>query len=109
MQANIVVHPGKAAPGMPDPQDLDIQVRLSQQHGVRRSGSQPIPGRFFQVRAKNDRCSRLSRALTTDHEEYCRCVFQNTLKAKPDGERNPSNSLLGKIAEVESDSAKPAA
>jgi hypothetical protein len=108
MQANIVVHPGKAATGMPDPQNFNIQMRLSQQYSVRRRGSNPIPGSFFKVGAKNDRRGGLCRALTTNQQENRRRVFQDTLKAEPDGERNPVNRLPGKIAEIESNGAESA-
>src|SRR4030095_15667337 len=109
MQANIVVNLWESTAGMPDPQDLDIQMSLGEKQSVGNRRSHSMPCRFTEVCAKNDGGSGLCCTLASDQQQNRRRIFEDALEAEPDGERDAMDRLLGKMPQIERNGAEAAA
>jgi hypothetical protein len=109
MQANIVVNLWESTTGMPDPQDLNIQMSLGEKQAVGNRRSDSIPCRSTKICAKNNCGSGLCRALASHQHQNRWSVFENALKTEPDGEGDAPDCLLRKIAEIQRDGAETAA
>jgi hypothetical protein len=109
MQANIMVNLWESTTGMPDPQDLNIQMGLSEKQSVGNCRSHSIPCSVTEVCAKNNCGSGLCCAFASDQQQNRWRVFEHALEAEPDGERDSTDCLLRKIAEIQRNGAEPAA